>query len=178
MSRLATLLLCVSVLAGCVSAGYEPHVRVTTVEGRQGTGYGHGVLIDSTHVLTVLHVAADAEGSITLGDGVRLVVSRATAHRANLVRVRYVKAKIVRVIANMSYEPLVLLELEEPMWCPEYPSFRPIRPGDSGSPILGTNGDLIGFVSAMSQFGPQNLVIIGSGAPFAPIETDELVGGK
>lgn len=168
LALLATLL---SVAGGCVSGAYEPHVRVSTfrVADKSGHSFGHGVLLSPRRVLTVDHVVPDDLSELILA------VSRADSHRANAQQPRYVRARVLRRLANPhGYEGLVLLDLAEPIACPEYPRTRPLAPGDSGSPVLGARGEVVGLISALrgevSPSGKPRVLGIVTLCPLPPLE--------
>ena len=136
MIRFAALLALALALCGCAGAGTAPdfQVRIDVVADTESMGYGHGVLVDSRTVVTVAHVVG-GEGNYY-------------ASRANRVpKPRRVRARFVRIIGlGSSVEPLSVLRLDEPMYCARYPELRGVEPGDSGSPIMGKRGAVIGFV--------------------------------
>ena len=155
--------ICALALSGCTAASPDYHVRIDT----PGMGYGHGILIGPSTVVTVEHVAPVTS--------VTYKVSRASRHKNGQRPIRYVKAERVRRFGGSSAEPLVVLRLKTPMACTEYPEFRNVEPGDSGSPILGKRGEVIGLVSGMKRrfFFVERPVfswaIIGTNGPIGPV---------
>lgn len=157
--------------SGCLSAAPDYHVRIDIFQdGKKadGLGYGHGILVDSRHVVTVDHVAP--------GDHLTYQVSRARLHHTHLGKIRYVKARWVGKFGHgRSVETLSVLRLSKSMDCDIFPEFRGVEPGDSGSPILGKRGEVIGLVSA--RIGPfffmgqprHGKSIIGTNGPVGPV---------
>ena len=134
-----------------------------------GLGYGHGVMVDSETVVTVAHVAEGANhGTIR--------VSRASEHHGSLRRILYVRGEVSHPFRMAhSVEHLVVIKLEGALPCKRYPKFRSIEPGDSGSPILGKGGDVVGLVTGykhnvffMGKFTPGR-TIVGTNGPMGPV---------
>lgn len=150
------LVLLAVLAAGCASTSGVPdyQVRIETSER-----YGHGVLLDERHVLTVHHVAPSATDTY--------FVSKARQHVPGQRRRAY-QVRSGRVIRYFGFgdsaEPLALLRLDKALPADVYPKLRPVEPGDSGSPILGKQGILIGLVSMMGRNG-RGLIVIGTVVP-------------
>jgi len=161
MRILALIALALLPLTGCVSGSTAPdfHVRIDFMVGEDGNGYGHGILLDAHTVVTVHHVAPD--------DGHYLVSRAAYAGNAP----RYVRADYVRSYGvGRSFEPLTVLKLRKGMSCSTYPEFRGIEPGDSGSPIMGKRGAVVGLISGYVQNNPFFLgrTSLGTNGPVGP----------
>lgn len=161
------LVLC-ALLWGCAGGAPDYQVRIDATD-KVAHGYGHGILIDSRHVATVEHVAPRRDLDYR--------VSRADLHRGSHRRIRYIKAKLVGFYGTKrrTVERLSVLRLSKPMWCAEFPKFRNVEAGDSGSPILGKRGEVVGLVTGfkpqmffMGRFipGPS---IVGSNGPVGPV---------
>lgn len=171
--RTLVLLTALALFTGCASTSADWHVRLDAVgEDGEGLGYGHGVLIDSSTVVTVEHVAeGEAIGHFR--------VSRASVHHAATRRIRYVKAKVSHYLSGgNSVERLAVLKLASPMTCDVYPKMRSIEKGDSGSPIMGKRGEVIGLVtgyrSSVYFMGriTRGRTIFGTNGPMGPIPRD------
>lgn len=163
----------VSVASGCATStapDFEVRIDSDYKHKREGDGelvdahsYGHGILIDERHVLTVAHVAPGPR---------RYRVSRASAHGPRGSRVSYVSATYLGTFRQgASVEPLVVLRLSRKMPCSLYPEVRGIEPGDSGSPIYGKRGAVVGLITGYTEggwIGPGR-TILGTNAPNGPI---------
>lgn len=132
MNRLA-LVLVLSVVVGCAAVEdvrdvvkrSQPRYQVRV---HTDTGFGQGVLLEAEVVATVAHVVSGA-------DWIR--VWRGIENRA---------ATVASVHTGLGPEPIVLLELGAPM-AGSTAEAMPVRPGDSGSPCIGQNGQVIGLVT-------------------------------
>ena len=169
MRALALLLiLFVPSLAGCASGGTPDFdVRIDSEfmkDGKKVNTYGHGILIDEHHVVTVNHVAP--------GKRIRYMVSRASVHvTGHKRRIRYIRARYLGSFGHgQSIEPLSVLRLDSAMSCDAFPEFRGIEPGDSGSPILGKRGEVVGLITGYTQnmFYPGR-TILGTNGKIGPI---------
>lgn len=160
MSRLAMLAVLALSLSGCMGAGTAPdfQVRIDIVrDAKESIGFGHGVLIDKRTVVTVAHVG---------GKEADYYVSRANG----APKPRYVKAHFVGLFGStVSVEPLAVLRLDESMYCSRYPELRGVEPGDSGSPILGKRGAVIGFVHGYIEGFFTGRTIMGVNGPIGPL---------
>lgn len=165
-------LVSLSLLTGCVSGGTAPdyQVRIDEVVGNNSLGYGHGVLIDSRTVVTVAHVGKASE------EGSEFYVSRAASHVNNGGKVRYIRARrVVSFNDRDSAEALVVFTLDKSMSADVYPKFRNVAKGDSGSPILGARGEVVGLVSGvqmvpfLGDFRIRGPSVVGTNGPFGPV---------
>ena len=169
--RVLALLAAVALTSGCLHASPDYHVRIDVYEKgkkRDGLGFGHGILVDARHVVTVNHVAPGAKYTYH--------VSRAYLHGYHLSKIRYIKATFVGSFGqDRSVETLSVLRLSKPMHCEIFPEFRMVEEGDSGSPILGKRGEVIGLVTG--RIGPFVFIgqvrhgnsIIGTNGPVGPV---------
>lgn len=127
------LLLCALALAaGCALVPPPPvpdyHVRIETV-----TGWGSGALVDSTTVLTVGHVVSGLDPFFPVW-----------VLRGRQRRRAYVSEETRGHTGTI--EPVVRLKLRRPLEVGEV-ALRPLRPGDSGTPIVGKGGAIVGLIS-------------------------------
>lgn len=155
---LALLALALLPLTGCVSGGVADfHVRIDSMSsGAESDGYGHGILVDSHTLVTVAHVV-NKPG--------RYLVSRAR-YAGNAPR--YVKARYVGTFnAGRSVEALSVLRLDKGMICSRYAKLRGIEAGDSGSPIIGKRGEVVGLITGYVQNNPffRGRTILGTNGP-------------
>ena len=160
MSRLALLALSTLLLSGCVSGLPDFHVRIDSMgTGVESNGYGHGVLVDSRTLVTVAHVV-DKPG--------RYLVSRASLHGTTRRRIRYIRARYTGTFnLGRSVEGLSVLTLDHSMHCDRFAELRGIEPGDSGSPILGKRGEVVGLITGYVQNNPffPGRTILGTNGP-------------
>lgn len=168
MTRIALLVLA-ALSAGCsITTAPDFQVRIDSaflVDGKYpAKSFGHGILIDERTVLTVRHVAPDASRTY--------VVSRASWQGPHLKRIRFRRAHYAgQFAAGFSIEPLSVLRLSKPMHCEAYPELRGIEAGDSGSPILGKRGAVVGLITGHSpMFGGRT--ILGTNGPSGPVPRD------
>lgn len=158
--RLLALVVCVA-LSGCAAVTPDWHVRIDSwYDGRHA--YGHGILVDSTHVLTVQHVAPGPRD---------YKVSRANLHGTRREDViRHVEAYYQGGYTQGSVEAFSVLRLRKPMFCEEWPELRSIEPGDSGGPILGKRGAVVGLITGYSVgvFSPGR-TLLGTNGPRGPV---------
>lgn len=128
----AALLLALALVAGCVAVAPEPvpdyHVRIDTV-----TGWGSGALVDSTTVLTVGHVVDRVDEFCPI-----------YVYRGRERRRAYVSERSRG--STQTIEPVVRLKLTKPLSVGPV-ALRRIAKGDSGTPVLGKGGAIVGFIS-------------------------------
>ena len=152
MPRLALLLALLLALSGCTTtwgrygAEATPDYQVK-IETSEGTGVG--VLTSPNTVVTVEHVVKleDPESP-----------RKITVHRGREKRCVKSQRKLKR---KGGIEFLVELTLCDPLEIVDPPFLRPMRPGDSGSPILGRDGEVIGFVYGYST----NMFLVPGNVP-------------
>lgn len=166
MRALALLAFLLLPMTGCVMGSTAPdfQVRIDTMKGSESRGYGQGILIDAHTVVTVAHVV-NKPG--------RYLVSRASAHEGTKRRVRHIKARFLGLFSQgRSVEPLSVLVLEKGMWCSKYPEFRPVEPGDSGSPIMGKRGAVVGLITGHFRGIFPGRTILGTNGPMGAVPRD------